>query len=162
MDARELMLKSIGSYSMAHQGIRHIICHLREPACFMGPHGCRLTCALEVHFWCQLRIARRQFGAVRPMCQSGGSYVCKTVLWLAIGLNTVQQTAEACLAAAGLMYCEFGCRSASYGAPTALEHCAAGVCPVVSGVKMGPSGFSAYTNDTVSSPGCELQGVRPW
>ena len=49
--------------------------------------------ALEVHFWCQLRIARRQFGAVRPMCQSGGSYVCKTVLWLAIGLNTVQQTA---------------------------------------------------------------------
>ena len=150
-----------------HQGIRHIISHLREPACFMGPHGCRLTCALEVHFWCQLRIlARRQFGVVRPMCQSGGSYVCKTVLWLAIGLNTVQQTAEACLAAAGLMYCEFGCRLASYGPPTALgvciEHCptAAGVCcPVVSGVTMGPS---AYTNNTAPSPGCEPQGMRPW
>ena len=24
-----------------HQGIRHIVPHLREPACFMGPHGCR-------------------------------------------------------------------------------------------------------------------------
>ena len=32
----------------------------------------------------------------------------------------------------------------TYGAPMALEHCAAGVCPVDSGVKMGPS---AYTND---------------
>ena len=32
-------------------------------------------------------------------------------------------------------------------------------CPVVSGVKMGPS---AYTNDTVPSPGCVLQGLRPW
>ena len=92
--ARELMLKSIRKLLYGHQGIRHIISHLREPACFMGPHGCRLTCALEVHFWCQLRIlARRQFGVVRPMCQSGGSYVCKTFLWLAIGLNTVQQTA---------------------------------------------------------------------
>ena len=36
---------------------------------------------------------------------------------------------------------------------------AAGVCPVVSGVKMGPA---AYTNDTVPSPGCVLQGLRPW
>ena len=72
---------------------------------------------------CQLRIASANFGAVGPMCQSGGSYVCKTVLWLAIGLNTVQQTAEACLAAAGLMYCEFGCMLASYGAPTVLEVC---------------------------------------
>ena len=36
---------------------------------------------------------------------------------------------------------------------------AAGVCPVVSGVTMGPA---AYTNDTVQSPGCVLQGLRPW
>ena len=119
--------------------------------------------ALELHFRCQLRIASAvrtvNFGPVGPMCQSGGSCVCRAVLWLAIGLHTVRWTAEACLAAAGLMYCEFGCRLASYGAPTALEHCAAGVCPVVSGVKMGPS---AYTNDTVPSPGCVLQGVRPW
>jgi len=119
--------------------------------------------ALELHFWCQLRIASAvrtaNFGPVGPMCRSGGSCVCKAVLWLAIGLHTARWTAEACLAAAGLMYCEFGCRLASYGAPTVLEHCAAGVCPVVSGVKMGPS---AYTNDTVPSPGCVLQGVRPW
>ena len=99
------------------------------------------------------------FGPVGPMCQSGGSCVCRAVLWLAIGLHTVKWTAEACLAAAGLMHCEFGCRLASYGAPTALEHFATGVCPVVSGVKMGPS---AYTNDTVPSPGCVLQGLRLW
>ena len=36
---------------------------------------------------------------------------------------------------------------------------AAGVCPVVSGVKIGPS---ASTNCTVPSSGCVLQGLRPW
>ena len=38
---------------------------------------------------------------------------------------------------------------------------AAGVRPVVLGVKLGPA---AYTNETVPSPGCVLQGlrVRPW
>ena len=119
--------------------------------------------ALELRFWCQLRIASADrtanFGPVGPMCQSGGSCVCRAVLWLAIGLHTVRWTAEACLTAAGLMYCEIGGRVASYGAPTALEHCAAGVCPVVSGVKTGPS---AYTNDTAPFPGCGLQEVRPW
>ena len=41
-----------------------------------------------------------------------------------------------------------------------IEHCpATGVRPVVSGVKMGPA---ADTNDTVPSPGCVLQGLRPW
>ena len=40
-----------------HQGIRHIVPHLREPACFMGPHGCRLSPYLPWRF----RIARRQF-----------------------------------------------------------------------------------------------------
>ena len=143
-----------------HQGIRHLGPHHGEAACFMGPHGYRLTClgaSLSVPAPHSLRTAN--FGPVGPMCQSGGSCVCRAVLWLAIGLHTVRWTAEACLAAAGLMHCEFGCRLASYGAPTALEHCAAGVCPVVSGVKMGPS---AYTNDTVPSPGCVLQGVRPW
>ena len=87
--------------------------------------------ALELHFRCQLRIAsaRPILGPLGPcrMCQSGGSCVCRAVLWLAIGLHTARWTAEACLAAAGLMYCEFGCRLASYGAPTALgacmEHC---------------------------------------
>ena len=53
--------------------------------------------ALEVHFRCQLRIRLRtaNFGAVGPMCLSGGSCVCRAVLWLVIGLNTVQWTAEA-------------------------------------------------------------------
>ena len=36
---------------------------------------------------------------------------------------------------------------------------AMGVRPVVSGVKMGPA---AYAIDTVPSPGCLLQGLRPW
>ena len=42
--ARELMLKSIGSHSMATKGIRHIDPHDRDAACFMGPHNYRLTC----------------------------------------------------------------------------------------------------------------------
>ena len=113
--------------------------------------------ALELHFRCQLRIAsaRPILGPLGPCAR----VVVHVYVELSYGLHTARLTAEACLAAAGLMYCEFGCRLASYGAPTALEHCAAGVCPVVSGVKMGPS---AYTNDTVPSPGCVLQGVRPW
>ena len=84
---------------------------------------------LELHFWCQLRIASAQpnFGVVGPMCQSGGSCVYRAGQWLAIGLHTTQWTAEACLAAAGLMHCGFRCRLVSYGAPTALgaciEHC---------------------------------------
>ena len=49
--------------------------------------------------------------------------MCRDILWLAIGLHTVQWTDEACLAAAGHMYCEFGCRSASYRALTVLEAC---------------------------------------
>ena len=79
------------------------------------------------------------------------------ILWLEY---RQRWTAEIYLAAAGLMYFEFGCRSlASHGALTALEHCAAGACPVISGVKVGPS---AYTNATIPSPGCVLQEQRPW
>ena len=101
-----------------HQGIMDLGPHHREAACFMGPHGYRLTClgaSLLVPAPHSLRTAN--FGPVGPTCQSGGSCVCRAVLWLAIGLHTVRWTAEACLAAAGLMYCEFGCRLASYGVP---------------------------------------------
>jgi hypothetical protein len=47
--------------------------------------------SLELHFRCQLRIAsaRPILGRVGPMCQSGGSCVCRAVPWLAIGLHTV-------------------------------------------------------------------------
>ena len=142
-----------------HQGTRHLGPHRGEAACFMGLHGYRLTClgaSLSVPAPHSLRTAN--FGPVGPMCHSGGLCVYRAGQWLAIGLHTIKWTVEACLAAAGLMCCEFGCRLASYGAPTALEHCAAGVCPVVSGVKMGPP---AYTNDTIPSHVCVLQGLRP-
>ena len=69
--------------------------------------------ALELHFRCQLRIA-----SARPITQfwarwsfvpqSGGSRVCRAVLWLNIGLYTVKWTAEACLAALGLMFVNLG------------------------------------------------------
>ena len=51
--------------------------------------------ALELHFRCQLRIALRtdNFGPIGPMCQSGGSCVCKAGQWLSIGLNTTLRTA---------------------------------------------------------------------
>jgi hypothetical protein len=47
---------------------------------------------LELHFWCQLRIASADrtanFGVVGPVCQSGGSCVCSAGQWLGIGLHT--------------------------------------------------------------------------
>ena len=129
-----------------HQSIRHIDPHHIEAAYFMGSHGYRLTClggSLSVPAPHSLRTAN--FGPVGPMCQSGGSCVCRAVLWLAIGLHTVQWTAEACLAAAGLMYCEFGCRLVSYGAPTALEACIEHCRGCVSGGLRSQNGtFSLY------------------
>ena len=126
----------------------------------MGPHGYRLTClgaSRLVPAPHSLRTAN--YGPAGPMCQSGGSCVCRAVPWLAIGLHTVKCAAEACLAAAGLMYCEFGCRLASYGSLAALEHCATGVCPVVSGVKMGPSAYSqcrALRNRRIKKSGLKV------
>ena len=70
---------------------------------------------------------------VGPMCQSGGSCVCRAGQWLSIGLHTTLWTAKACLAAAGLMYCGFRCRLASYGAPTVLGACIEQCCKCVSG-----------------------------
>ena len=111
-----------------HQGIRHISPHHREAACFMGPHGYRLTClggSFSVPAPRSLRMAN--FGAVPPVGPGGGLCVYRAGQWLAIGLHTIQWTAEACLTAAGHTQCGFGCRLASYGAPTALgvciEHC---------------------------------------
>ena len=123
-----------------------IISHHREAECFMGPHDYRLTylgASLLVPAPYSLRTAN--FGVVGPMCQSGGSCVCRAVLWLVIGLHTVQWTAEACLSAAGLMYCEFGCIWASYGAPTALEACIEHCRGCVSGGLRSQNGtFSLY------------------
>ena len=70
----------------------------------MGPHGYRLTClgaSLSVPAPHSLRTVN--FGPVGPMCQSGGSCVCRAVPWLAIGLHTVKLAAGACLAAVGLL-----------------------------------------------------------
>ena len=130
-----------------HQGIRHIGPYDREATCFMGPHGYRLTCLGGSRLVpAPHRLRTANFGAVGPMCQSGGSCVCRAVLWLAIGLHTVQWTAEACLAAAGLMYCEFGCRLASYGTPTALgvciEHCRG--CVLSGGLRSQNGTFNIY------------------
>ena len=51
-------------------------------------------------------------GHLVPMCQSSGSCVCRAVQKLAIGLNTIQWTTEACLAAAGHTYHGFECELA--------------------------------------------------
>ena len=142
--------------SYGHQGIRHIGSHYREAACSMGPHGYRLTClgaSLSVPAPHSLRTAN--FGAVEPMCQSGGSCVCRALLWLAIGLHTVQWAAEACLAAVGLMYCEFGCMLASYGAPTVLEACIEHCRGCVSGGLRGQNGTcSLYQSHSTFSWMC--------
>ena len=73
----------------------------------MGPHGYRLTClGASPLVTAPHSFRTANFGL---MYQSGASCVCRAVLWLVIGLHTVQWIAEACLAAAGLMYCGFRC-----------------------------------------------------
>ena len=147
-----------------HQGIRHISPHHREAACFMGPHGYRHTClggSLSVPAPHSLRTAN--FGAVGSMCQRvvvhvyvelpyGLPLACipsSGLLWLA------WQQLDSCIVNLGAGWPHTVPRRCSRRASST----AAGVCPVISGVKMGPS---AYTNDTVPSPGCLMQGVRPW
>ena len=128
MDARELMIKSIEGYPMATKASGTLVLIIEKQHTSWGLMVTALP-ALELHFRCQLRIASAgaNFGPVGPMCQSGGSCVCRAGQWLVIGLHTIQWTAEACMAAAGHIYCGFGCKLASYSAPTALgaciEHC---------------------------------------
>ena len=117
----------LGGYPLASkQGTRHISPHHRETACFMGgmqlgswlPGLTCLGASVLVPAPHSLRTA--PCGYLVPMCQSSGSCVCRAVQKLAIGLNTIQWTTEACLAAAGHTYHGFECELASYGAPTAL------------------------------------------
>ena len=119
---------------------------------------------LELHFWCQLRIASAQ-----PILGSSGPcarVVVHVYIELANGLplacippsgllRPAWQQLDSCIVDLGAGWSHAVPRRRSGRASST----AASVCPVVSGVKMGPA---AYTNDTVPSPGYELQGFRPW
>ena len=116
--------------------------------------------ALELHFRCQLRIAsaRPILGPLGPCAR----VVVHVYVELSHGLPL------ACIPSSGLLrlaWQQLDSCIVDLGAgwPHTVHRrrsstVAAGVCPVVSGVKMG---HSAYTNDTLPSPGCVLQGVRP-
>ena len=120
--------------------------------------------ALELHFRCQLRIAFAQpiLGLLGPCARVvvhvyvelsyGLPLACipsSVLFWLA------WQQLDSCIVNFGAGRPHTVPRWRSRHASST----AAGVCPVVSGVKMGPA---AYTNDTAPSPGCVLQGPRPW
>ena len=158
------MLKSIGGYPMATKASGTLVLIIEKQH---APWDLMVTAlpALELHFRCQLRIASAQpiLGPSGPCAQGGGSCVCRAVLWLAI---------VACISSSGLLrlaWQQLDSSIVNLGAcwpHTVPRRCsrrasstAAGVCPVVSGVKMGPA---AYTNHTAPSPGCALQGLRPW
>ena len=128
MDARELMLKSIVGFPMATKASGTLILIIEKQHTSWGLMVTALP-ALELHFWCQLRIA-----SARPILGPSGPcarVVVHVYVELSHGLPLAYIRSGGLLwlaqAAAGLMYCKFGCRLASYGAPTALEHCAAGV-----------------------------------
>ena len=120
--------------------------------------------ALELHFRCQLRIA-----SARPILGPSGPcarVVVHVDVELSYGLplacipssgllRLAWQQLDSCIVNLGAGWSHTVPRRRSRRASST----AAGVCPVVSGVKMGPS---AYTNDTVPSPGYVLQGLRPW
>ena len=120
--------------------------------------------ALELHFWCQLRIASAQ-----PILGSSGPcarVVVHVYIELANGLPL------ACIPPSGLLrlaWQQLDSCIVNFGAgwphtvprrrSRRASSTAAGVCPVVPGVKNGPA---AYTNDTVPSHGCVLQGMGSW
>ena len=143
--------------------MRHISTHHIEAACFMGPHGYRLTC-LEVHFRCQLRIASAQpiLGPSGPCAR----VVVHVYVELSYGLPL------ACIPSSGLLrlaWQQLDSCMLDLGAgwphtvPRRRSGCASstatGVRPVASGVKIG---LPAYANGTVTSPRYVLQGLRPW
>ena len=120
--------------------------------------------ALELHFWCQLRIASAQpiLGPLGPCAR----VVVHVYVELSHGLPL------ACIPSSGLLrlaWQQLDTHIMDLGAgwlhtvPRRHSGCesstATGVRPVVSGVKMGPS---AYTNDTVPSPGYVLRGLGLW
>ena len=120
--------------------------------------------ALELHFWCQLRIAsaRPILGPLGPCARVVVhvyvelSYDLPLALIPSVGLlRLAWQQLGSCIVNLGAGWPHTVPRRRSGRASST----AAGVCPVVSGVKMGPA---AYTNDTVPYPGCVLQGLRPW
>ena len=112
--------------------------------------------ALELHFRCQLRIA-----SARPILGPSGPcarVVVHVYVELFYGLplacipssgllRLAWQQLDSCIVNVGAGWPHTVPRRRSRRASST----AVGMCPVVSGVKMGPS---AYTNDTVSSPGC--------
>ena len=120
--------------------------------------------ALELHFRCQLCIAsaRPILGPLGPCAR----VVVHVYVELSYGLpfaciqfsrllRLVWQQLDSCIVNFGAGWPHTVPRRRSRRASST----AAGVCPVVSGVKMGPS---AYTNHTVPSPGCILQELRSW
>ena len=157
------MLKSIGSYSMATKASGTLVLIIEKQH---ASWDLMVTAspALELHFRCQLRIAsaRPILGPLGPCARvvvhvylelsHGLPLACipsDGLLWLA------WQQLDSCIVNLGAGWPHTVPRRRSSTVP---RRCVS-LCPVDSGVKMGPS---AYTNDTIPSPGCVLQGLRPW
>ena len=111
------MLKSIGGYPMATKASCTLVLIIEKQH---APWDLMVTAlpALELHFRCQLRIAsaRPILGPLGPCAR----VVLHVYVELSYGFYTARWTADGCLAAAGLMYCEFGWRLTSYGHSVAL------------------------------------------
>ena len=157
------MLKSIGSYSMATKASGTLVLIIEKQHASWDLMVTALP-ALELHFRCQLRIA-----SARPIL--GPSGPCARVV-VHVDVELSYGLPLACIPSSGLLrlaWQQLDSCIVNLGAgwphtvprrrSRRASSTAAGVCPVVSGVKTGPS---AYTNDTVPSPGCVLQGLRPW
>ena len=119
---------------------------------------------LELHFWCQLHIA-----SARPILGSSGP-CARVVVHVYVkpangfplayippcGLPRLAwQQLHSCIVDLGAGWPHTVPQRCSGRASSS----AASVCPVVLGVKIGPA---AYTNCTVPSSGCVLQGLRLW
>ena len=163
MDARELMIKSIEGYPMATKASGTLVLIIEKQHTSWGLMVTALP-ALELHFRCQLRKASA--GPILGPSDPCARVVVHVYVELANGLSL------ACIPSSGLLrlaWQQMDTYIVDLGAswlhtvprrPSGrASSTATGVYPVVSGVNMGPA---AYPIDTVPSPGCVLQGLRPW
>ena len=154
------MIKSTGGHPMATKASWTLVLIIEKQHASWDLMATALP-ALELHFWCQLLIA-----SARPILGPSGP-CARVVVHVYVELSYGLQLA--CIPSSGLRrlaWQQLDSCIVNLGAgwPHAvLQWPARALCGgCVSGGLRSQMGPSAYTNDTLPSSGCVLQGMRPW
>ena len=98
MDARELMVKSIGGYPLATKASGTLVLIIEKQHTSWGLMVTALP-ALELHFWCQLRIA-----SARPILGPVGRHVLCARVVVHVYLELSHGSPLACIPSCGLVW----------------------------------------------------------